>query len=64
MFYLHLGLIASTLGLTISIILFALFGSMPAILTVAALSFNWYIMLNFNPIWTELWENWKAKSKK
>ena len=64
MFYLYLGLIASTLGATISIMLFALFGSVPAILTVAALGFNWYMMLNFNPVWTELWENWKVKFKK
>ena len=65
LFYIYLAAIAVTIGMTISIPIWMLLMPeyKPTSLTMFFIFFNWWTVLTRNPVWTELWENWKDKWK-
>ena len=65
-YYIHLALIAATIGLTISIPITIMISpnNQPSMLTIACTAFNWFMMLNYNPVWAGFWEEWKDKFKR
>ena len=51
--------IAATVGNTLSVPIMAALGHGPSEFSIIFHLASWYITLNFNPLWPELWEKWK-----
>lgn len=66
MYYIHLALIAATIGLTTSIPIMIMItpNYQPSMITIVCTAFNWFMMLNYNPVWAEIWEELKDKYKR